>query len=80
MMQWECSMDISLRPETRKLLEERISAGQFRSADDLVIAALKAFDEIEALDESAPDAIDQAEEQIERGETHDWRDVRQEVI
>lgn len=72
-------MDISLRPETRKLLEERLSAGKFGSADDLVVAALKAYDEIESLDESALDAIDQAEEHIERRETQDWRDVRQQV-
>ena len=78
-IQREFIMDISLRPETCKLLEERINAGKFRNADELVIAALSAFDELGTLDEATLDAIDDAEDQIERGEVRDWREVREEV-
>jgi Arc/MetJ-type ribon-helix-helix transcriptional regulator len=72
-------MDISLRPETCELIEERLKAGKFATADELVVAALEAFDELDTLDEATLDAIDEAEDQIERGEVHDWRQVREEL-
>ncbi len=74
-------MNIALSPETEKLLQEKLSSGDYRSADDVVHAALEALNEIEAsgLDEATLDAIDRAEDQIERGEVHDWKDVRDKV-
>ena len=74
-------MSISLSQETEKLLEERIKTGGYGSADDVVQAALEALDALEAgsLDAEALNAIDRAEDQIERGEVHDWNDVRERV-
>ncbi len=74
-------MDIALSPETQKLLEEKLKNGGYRSADDVVHAALEALDELEAhgLDEETLDVIDRAEDQIERGEVHDWKNVREQV-
>ena len=74
-------MDLSLSPKTRQLLEERLKSGAYRSADDLVYAALEALGamETQGLDEQALDAIDRAEDQIERGEYRDWQEVREQV-
>jgi putative addiction module CopG family antidote len=74
-------MTITLSPETRKLLEAKLSSGSYQSADDVVRAALEALTELEAqdLDDETLDAIDRAEDQIDRGEVHDWRNVREQV-
>jgi putative addiction module CopG family antidote len=74
-------MNITLSPETEKLLQDKLNSGAYRSADDVVHAALEALNEIEAigLDEATLDAIDQAEDQIELGKAHDWEEVREEV-
>jgi Arc/MetJ-type ribon-helix-helix transcriptional regulator len=74
-------MTISLSTETQKLLEERLRSGEYRSADEVVQAALEALTEVQAhaLDDETLDAIDRAEDQIERGEVHDWKDVRENI-
>jgi putative addiction module CopG family antidote len=75
------SMNIALSPETQKLLEEKLKSGEYRSPDEVVHAALEVLNEFEAhvLDGDTLDAIDRAEDQIERGEVHDWKDVREQV-
>ena len=75
-------MTIVLSPETQKLLEKKLSGGEFASADEVVRAALEALDWSSGnfLDEGTLDALDRAEDQIERGEERDWKDVRQQVI
>lgn len=74
-------MTITLSAETRRLLEEKLKNGGYRSADEVVHAALEALNELEAsgLDDDSLDAIDGAEDQVERGEVHDWKDVRERV-
>ena len=74
-------MTISLSPETQKLLEDRLKTGEYGSADAVLHAALEALSELEkhGLDEQTLDAIDHAEDQIDRGEVHDWKDVREQV-
>jgi len=74
-------MDFALSPETLKLVEEKLKTGAYASADELVHDALDALDEREAyeLDEATLDAIDRAEDQIERGEVHDWNEIRDQV-
>lgn len=74
-------MPIILSPETERLLADRLKTGQYESADEVVRAALNALEELETngLDEQTLDAIDRAEDQIERGEVHDWNDVREKV-
>ena len=74
-------MTITLSAETRKLVEEKLKSGAYRSADEVVHAAIEALNELEAqgLDEPTLDAIDRAEDQVERGQVHDWKDVREQV-
>ena len=74
-------MTISLISETQKLLEEKLQTGEYGSADEVLHAALEALNELEShsLDEATLDAIDRAEDQIERGQVHDWKDVRERV-
>jgi len=74
-------MGISLSQETETLLADRVKSGAYRSADEVVHAALRALDALEAseFDAEALDAIDSAEDQIERGEVHEWKDVREQV-
>jgi len=74
-------MNITLTPETQKVLEEKLKSSKYRSADELVHAALDALDELEAyrLDDETLHAIDRAEDQIEQGMVYDWKDVREQV-
>ena len=74
-------MTITLSAQTKKLLEERMRSGAYGSEDELVHAALHALNELEgrALDDEVLDAIDRAEDEIERGEVRDWNDVRDQV-
>jgi len=75
------SMNISLNPETQRLLEERLTRGGFNNADDLVRAALESLGRREEgfLDDETLDAIDESEAQIARGEHRDWKEVSAEL-
>ena len=68
-------MTITLRPETQRLLEDQLKKSNCASADELVHAALQAFDELNELDEATLDAIDQSEAEIARGEFIEWDEV-----
>lgn len=74
-------MPIILSAQTEKLLEEKLKSGSYQSADDVVHAARQALGEREArhLDDVTLEAIDRAEDEIDRGDVPDWRDVRDEV-
>jgi Arc/MetJ-type ribon-helix-helix transcriptional regulator len=66
-------MTISLSAETQKLLEERMKAGGFPTADDAVRAALQRMAEHDAwtgdeIDDETWAAIERAEAQYQRGE------------
>ena len=75
-------MTIVLSSETQKLLDRKLESGEYGSADEVLHAALKALDWASGglLDEAALDALDRADAQIERGEEHAWKDVRQQVL
>ena len=72
---------ITLNEHTEKLLEEKLQSGGYVSADEIVQAALAALDDAgpAKLSDEVLDAIDRAEDQIDRGEVHDWKDVREHV-
>ena len=77
-------MHIVLSPETQKLLEERMRAGRFATADEAVRVALQTLGEIdgdllEDLDDETRAAIERAEAQGERGEGQPWEQVREEL-
>ena len=71
-------MVISLSEETQRLVQQKLGAGGYRSADDVVRAALDALDQLEppALDTETLDGIDRAEEQIKRGDVLEWTEAR----
>lgn len=68
-------MALSLSPEIQKLIEDRMQHNGFRSADDLVRAALDFFDRAEHLDEQDVAAIEEFEHQIDTGQDLDWKTV-----
>ena len=72
-------MHITLSLETERLLQRKLSSGEYRSADEVLLAALEALDAADHLDQTAFDAIDRAEDQIERGQVREWKDVREQV-
>jgi Arc/MetJ-type ribon-helix-helix transcriptional regulator len=77
-------MNISLTPETEKLLEEQMKKGHFASPDDAVRTALQTLDQVrgedyENLDEQTRAAIEEAEAQHQRGEGRAWGEVREEL-
>ena len=72
-------MLVTLSPETNRLLQQKLSTGGYRSADDVLLAALEALDAADHLDQVALDAIDRAENQIERGQVREWKDIREQV-
>ena len=77
-------MDISLTPETQRLIEERMKQSGFASADELVRVALQTLDQTtgqayEDLDQQTWAAIEQAEAQYQRGEGRLWEEVREKI-
>ena len=76
------AMDFALSVRTQERVEEKLKTGLFKSADDLVLAALDALErqEVGELDEATLDAIDASEDQFERGEFHRWEDVRERIL
>ena len=77
-------MSIDVQPQTRKRIEDRIEAGQFRSADEVVRAALDLLEERDRERQQdlqrVRDKIAVGLEQIERGETYDGEEVFEELL
>lgn len=75
-------MTVSLSAESQKFVDDQVKAGRFRSAEEVVEAALARLmhdagdDE---LDGETLAAIDEAEAQYERGEGRPWPEVREEL-
>jgi Arc/MetJ-type ribon-helix-helix transcriptional regulator len=63
-------------PALQKYIADKVSAGEFSSPEAVVEDALNRViqEEIELTDEEA-EAINQAEDEIDRGEFVDWRDL-----
>jgi Arc/MetJ-type ribon-helix-helix transcriptional regulator len=63
-------MNLSLRPEIQRFIDEQVTAGRYPTPEALVeaaIADMRAIDEAE-LDEATIAAINEAEAQADRGE------------
>jgi antitoxin ParD1/3/4 len=63
-------MNISLSPETQKLIEERMKRAGYRTADEAVRSALETMEQFEAeeLDDQTLAEIEEGEAQLDRGE------------
>lgn len=77
-------MDVTLSPETQKLLEDRMNRGGYASPDAVVRSALEALDQVEGealedLDGATIAAIERAEAQSARGEGRPWDQVKAEL-
>ena len=72
-------MTVTISPETQKLLEEKLKTGAYSSADELLHAALEALGTEAELDRETLEAIDRAEEAVDAGRVHEWKDVREVV-
>ena len=74
-------MNVSLKPELQKFVDEQIKKGRYRSPDDVLEEALIRMMEEEALelDDETLDAIDESEAQIDRGEYRSWKEVSAEL-
>jgi Arc/MetJ-type ribon-helix-helix transcriptional regulator len=78
-------MNITLTPETQKLLEEQMKKRNFATPDEAVRTALRTLDETmdedyESLDGETRAAIEEAEAQYERGAGRPWEEVRAELL
>ncbi len=74
-------MNLSLTEETQRFIDEQVKAGRYTSAEDVLEDAVKRMrdeDELE-LDEATLAAIDESEDQIERGQYRDWKEVSAEL-
>lgn len=63
-------MNVTLSPQTQRLLEERMRDGDYNSADDLIRTALQSLEgePVEELDAETQAAIERADDQGNRGE------------
>lgn len=77
-------MNVQLRPELARFIEEQVRTGRFPSVEDAVNAAVARLREEEELlsgevDEEDLAAIDEGLAQADRGEVRPWAEVREEL-
>jgi putative addiction module CopG family antidote len=71
-------MDVSLKPELQRFIDDQVKTGRFASPTEVLEAGLARLmlDPIDdTLDDEDLAAIDESEQQIARGEDLDWKDV-----
>jgi len=75
-------MNIALKPEIERFIENLVDGGRFGSPADVLEEALTRMMEEEAaaeMDTRTLRAIDVSEEQIARGEYRSWKEVSREL-
>jgi putative addiction module CopG family antidote len=73
-------MNISLKPDARRFIEEQVKAGRFQSAGEVLEEAVsRMMLDSEDLDDQTAAAINRAEEQIDRGEGMDFDQFAAEI-
>lgn len=60
-------MNVSLRPEYQRFVEEKVKTGEYPSADEVVQAGIERLME-EDLDDETLAAIEEGEAQLDRGQ------------
>ena len=71
-------MDVALKPELERFVEEQVKAGRFGSPAEVLeagLARLMLDRRSDELDEEDLKAIEESEDQIARGEDLDWNEV-----
>jgi Arc/MetJ-type ribon-helix-helix transcriptional regulator len=76
-----CDMALTLSQDVERQVEERVRLGEFATPDDVVRAAMSALRLVEesGLDDQTLDAIDEAEDDIARGDVQDWAAIRRKL-
>ena len=64
-------MNIMLRPTTERFIDEQVKAGRYPTAEAVIEAAIAEFRNEDELDDQTVAAINQAEDQADRGEGTD---------
>jgi len=64
-------MQLSLRPEIQRFIDEQVKSGRFPTPEALVEAAIVEMREADDLDDDTIAAINEAEDQADRGEGTD---------
>jgi predicted transcriptional regulator len=74
-------MNVSLSPQTERLLQDRMKKAGFSSADDALCFALQSLEQLEVaeLDDDTMSAIEEGLGQANRGEGRPWEEVRAEL-
>jgi putative addiction module CopG family antidote len=67
-------MNIKLKPDAQKFIEDQVRAGRFRSPDEVLAEAVNRMmiDNDHELDDATIAAINRAEAQLDRGEGIDF--------
>jgi len=73
-------MTLRLTPETQRFVDEQLKAGAFPSVEAVVEAALEQMRESAELDDATVAAINEADEQADRGEVVDYEAFRTEML
>jgi putative addiction module CopG family antidote len=71
-------MDVTLKPELQRFVDEQVQSGRFTSPAEVLeagLARLMLEPTPDELDDDDMAAIAESERQIERGEDVDWREV-----
>jgi putative addiction module CopG family antidote len=75
-------MQIPLKPELEKFVDEQVRTGRFPSASAVIEAGLSRLmldPEPNPIDEQTLASLERAEEQIDRGQYRDWSEVSVEL-
>lgn len=77
-------MNVSLTPEFDRFVAEQVDSGRYRSASEVVRAALRLLQQREAEHEARLDvlrkALREGIEELERGESFDGEEVFEEIL
>lgn len=75
-------MNLQLRPEVQKFVEDRVKLGQYASTEEVVEAGIARLmlDPEPALDEPTLEAIEEGEAQGDRDEVVDWQELKKELL
>ena len=75
-------MNVRLRPELQRFVEEKVKAGEYSSTEEVVEAGIARLmiDPVPALDEETVAAIEEGEAQGDRGEVRPWGELKAELL
>lgn len=68
-------MNIQLKPEQEKFIQEKIASGEYRNADDVISQAFKLLEAKERKIKELQDKISLGTEQIAQGQVTDGEEV-----